>query len=66
MTVSMAQALRWANWLLLAALAFTLLFTKDITQFLGMEDGLQSLFVLIAPLAALVLGIELMSRYLAK
>ncbi len=59
-----AQLLKGANWLVLALLAFTLVFTKDIVNYLGMENTLQSVLIVILPLVVLAAGIELITRRL--
>ncbi len=61
-----AQLLKGANWLVLAILAFSLVFTKDIVSYLGMENTLQSVLIVILPLVFLAVGIELITRRLKK
>ncbi|MCP4933973.1 MAG: hypothetical protein GY927_07135 [bacterium] len=56
--------LKGAGWLVLALLAFTLVFTKDIVNYLGMENTLQSVLIVILPLVFLAAGIELITRRL--
>lgn len=64
--VSMAELLKWANWAVLVVLAFVLLFTKVIVEYLGMENTLESVLILILPLIIVAVGIEWMSRHRAK
>ncbi len=58
------QVLKWVNWAVLALLAFSLMFTKDIVSYLGMENTLQSVLIVILPLVFLAVGIELITRRL--
>ncbi len=66
MKLDRQQVLKWLNWGVLGLLAFVLLFTKVILAYLGMENTLQSVVTLVAPLMLVVIGIEGLSRYLAK
>ena len=59
-----AQLLKGAGWVVLVLLAFTLVFTKDIVTYLGMENTLQSVLMVILPLIILAAGIELITRRL--
>ena len=59
-----AQLLKGAGWFVLVLLAFTLVFTKDIVSYLGMENTLQSVLIVILPLVLLAAGIELITRRL--
>ena len=59
-----AQLLKGAGWVVLALLAFTLVFTKDIVTYLGLENTLQSVLMVIMPLIILAAGIELITRRL--
>ena len=58
--------MKYVNWAVLAALAFALLFTSDIVVWLGMDNTLQSAFVVIAPLVLLAAGLEWLSRHWTK
>ena len=60
------QLLRGAGWFVLAMLAFTLVFTKDVVSYFGMENTLQSVLIIIVPLVLLAVGIELITRRLKK
>ena len=60
------QLLKWAYWSVLVILAFTLLFTRTIVEYLGMENTLQSVVILVAPLMIAAVGIEWMTRHRAK
>jgi len=60
------QVLKWLNWVVLVLLAFVLIFTKDVVSYLGMENTLQSVLLLVVPLMIAAIGIEGLSRYLAK
>ena len=61
-----AQLLKGAGWLVLALLGFALVFTKDVVSYLGMENTLQSVLIVLLPLVALAIGIELITRRLKK
>ena len=58
--------LKWANWSVLVILAFTLLFTRVLVEWLGMENTLQSVLMIIVPLILVAVGIEWMTRHMAK
>ena len=61
-----ATILKWLNWAVLVLLAFVLLFTKVIVAWLGMENTLQSVLIIVLPLIVAAGAIEWMSRYLKK
>ncbi len=54
--------LKWMNWAGLGLLAFVLIFTKVVLAYLGMENTLQSVVMLVVPLMIVVIGIEWMTR----
>ena len=58
--------LKLVNWGVLVILAFTLLFTRQIVEWLGMENTLQSVLILVVPVMLVAVGIEWMSRHKAK
>ena len=58
------RLLKGAGWFVLALLAFTLMFTQDVVTYLGMENTLQSVLIVILPLVFLAAGIELITRRL--
>ena len=64
MTVDKKQVLKWVNWAVLVLLAFTLLFTRQVIEYLEMENTLQSVVMLVAPLMLVAIGIEFLSRRL--
>ncbi len=54
--------LKWVNWVALALLAFVLIFTRQVVEALGMDNTLENVMRVIAPLIILVVGIEWISR----
>lgn len=62
MKMDIEHLMKWTNWAVLTVLAFCLLFTKTIVDWLEMENTLESVLVLIVPLIILAAVIEWMSR----
>ncbi len=54
--------LKWLNWAVLVLLAFVLLFTRQIVEWLEWENTLQSVLSLVLPLLIAAAGIEWLSR----
>lgn len=62
MRLDIEHLMKWTNWVVLTVLAFCLLFTKTIVDWLEMENTLESVLILIVPLIIVAAVIEWINR----